>query len=124
MRSVNRVVRFPVGVKPQPAKAQLLRPDIRLSVARSCARLPVLGQCDPDGALLVEDLIEDWIDGRGPTNGVERASRTQKAPTPLRPRAAAARRRQEEAIARAGAAGSARMRTWFTTFFDWHTRKH
>jgi len=47
-------------LKPKPAKA-LLREDVRLSVQRSIQRLPILGEHNPDGALLVGELIDGWL---------------------------------------------------------------
>ena len=55
--------------KLRPAIAQL-RHDVRVSVQRSINQLPILGQRNPDGALMVGELIDEWI-GPDPTNGVE-----------------------------------------------------
>lgn len=57
----SRVVEFHRTVpQPTPAKAGL-RPEVRVSVQRSIEKLPVLGQRNPDAALLIERSIDDYM---------------------------------------------------------------
>jgi hypothetical protein len=59
----RRVVEFPrltAVPAPRPVKAAL-RPDVQGSVQRSIDKLPVLGQRNPDAALLIERSIDDWM---------------------------------------------------------------
>ena len=55
----SRVLRFRDLDKPLPAKARL-RADVALSVSRSTQKLPILGERNPDAALLIERTIDDW----------------------------------------------------------------
>jgi hypothetical protein len=45
---------------PKPAKA-MLRADVQISVQRSIDKLPVLGERNPDAALLIERSIDDFM---------------------------------------------------------------
>jgi hypothetical protein len=59
----SHVVAFPrlsTIPDPRPAKATL-RSDVRVSVQRSIDKLPVLGQRNPDAALLIERSIDDYM---------------------------------------------------------------
>jgi hypothetical protein len=53
----QRLVSIP---DPRPAKATL-RADVEVSVQRSIGKLPVLGQRNPDAALLIERSIDDYM---------------------------------------------------------------
>jgi len=57
--------------EPKPAKATL-RADVRVSVQRSIDKLPVLGQRNPDAALLIERSIDDYMPPPDDDGGQER----------------------------------------------------
>jgi len=72
----SHVVEFPrlsTIPDPRPAKATL-RGDVRVSVQRSIDKLPVLGQRNPDAALLIERSIDDYMPPPNDDGGHDQAA--------------------------------------------------
>ena len=58
---------------PRPAKATL-RADVQGSVQRSIEKLPVLGERNPDAALLIERSIDDYMPPADDDGGHDQAA--------------------------------------------------
>ena len=78
----SRVLRFRDLDKPLPAKARL-RADVALSVSRSAQKLPILGERNPDAALLIERTIDDWTPPPPSDGGVDQSSSPHTAVPPV-----------------------------------------